>query len=210
MVRFSDSDKQVQMRLLTLTCLLLSLIVAGCGSGIGHHVAPAAPADTSRYYPLESFYRAQIEYVDLRNFPIYRIRTIDGKKDSAAMSKDEFVAFAKGLFYSQTFRPEDKRRYRESVFEDESTDSYTLNYAALDTDLVVRSVDILLNRQSNAVKRVFVKSFYRPSPDTLVEQVFSLKADKSMQLSKTITADNYNRTELNYINWNDRLRESDK
>lgn len=198
------------MRLLTLICLLLALAAAGCGSGPGHHVAPETPADTSRYYSLENFYRTQIEYVDLRNFPIYRIRTIDNKKDSAAMSKDEFVSFANGLFYSQTFRPADKRRYRESVFEDESTDSYTLNYSALDTVLAVRSVDILLNRQNNAVKRVFVKSFYRPSPDTLVEQVFSLKADKSMQLNKTITAPGYNRTELNYINWNDRPQESEK
>lgn len=198
------------MRLLTLICLLLALIVAGCGSGTGHHVAPPAPADTSRYYSLESFYRAQIEYVDLRNFPIYRIHTVDNKKDSATMTKDEFVAFANGLFYSQTFRPADKRRYRESVFEDESTDSYTLSYAALDTGLTVRSVDILLNRQNNAVKRVFVKSLYRPSADTLVEQVFSLKTDKSMQLNKTITAQGYHRTELENINWNDRLRESDK
>ncbi|MBV9987248.1 MAG: hypothetical protein JO301_06185 [Chitinophagaceae bacterium] len=191
------------MRSLALTAFFFCLILAGCGHG-GRPAATVPPADTAKYYSLDAFYRSQLDYVELRNFPIYRIRILNGKKDSAAFSKDDFAALASSLFRTQTFLPRDKAMYKETVFEDQSTDSYTLNYTATDPAPAVRSVDILLDRASNAVKRVFVKSSYRAGRDTTVEQVFGIKAFKSMQLNRTITAKGYRSTELNYINWNDK------
>jgi hypothetical protein len=191
------------MKFLALPAFLYCFILVSCGDG-GHSPKSSPVADTAKYYSLDAFYRSQLEYVELRNFPMYRVRIVNGRKDSAAFSKDDFSALAGRLFPTQTFAQKDKALYRETVFEDQSTESYTLNYTATDTAPDVRSVDILLDRLSNAVKRVFVKSLYRAGGDTTVEQVFGLKSYKSMQLNRTITAPGYRSTELNYINWNDK------
>jgi hypothetical protein len=191
------------MKFLALPALLSCFILVSCGHG-GHSPKSSPVADTAKYYSLDAFYREQLQYVELRNFPMYRVRIVDGRKDSAALGKNDFSALARQLFPTQAFAQKDKALYRETVFEDETTESYTLNYTTTDPVPDVRSVDILLDRLSNTVKRVFVKSLYRGGGDTTVEQVFGLKSYKSMQLNRTITAPGYRSTELNYINWNDK------
>lgn len=162
-------------------------------------------ADTAKFYPLEQFFRNQVEYVDLRAFPVYRITITDGKKDSAVLSRGDFFRWADIFIQSAFADPKLKAAYKETVFEDLSTESYTLNYSPHDPSTVtVQNIDILLSQELKQVKRVFIKSLYTRG-DTTIEEQGSWKTDKSFQVNRVkYMAGGYRSTELNYINWNDR------
>lgn len=194
------------MRSFPAIFLLACLYICSCRSDTGQtgNSAPSL-ADTAKFYPLGQFFRNQVEHVDLRAFPIYRITITDGKKDSAAVGREEFFRWS-DIFIQRAFAdPELKAAYKETVFEDLSTESYTLNYSPHDpSSVTVQNIDILLSQELKQVKRVFIKSLYKRG-DTTIEEQANWKTDKSFQVNRIkYTAGGYRSTELNYINWNER------
>jgi hypothetical protein len=191
---------------LFLAFVISCLYLCSCQSDTGQdNNGTPVLADTAKFYPLGQFFRSQIEYVDLRAFPVYRISTIDGRKDSSAISREEFFKWA-DVFVQRSFAdPELKAAYKETMFEDISTDSYTLNYSPhKPLSVEVQNIDILLGHEIKEVKRVFIKSLYARG-DTTIEEQCSWKTNKSFQINRVkYTSSGYRSTELNYINWNDR------
>lgn len=161
-------------------------------------------ADTAKFYPLRNFFKEQIQYVDLRNFPIYQLKTTDGVKDSTSRTKDQFIQLA-GIFLQHDISdPAVKVLYQESVFQDLGTASVTINYTSTHPDAEVKNIDILLDESTNLVKRVFIRCQHT-SGDTTIEEQCNWKANKSFQLNRTYhTPGGYQKEELNYINWNDK------
>ncbi|NCI45435.1 hypothetical protein [Sediminibacterium soli] len=189
--------------LITAMALLGGLFLFACGSGNAPTKPIANVSDTASFFSLEGFFRSQIEYVDLRNFEIYRITTLNGRRDSSAIDVNGFKQWAR-VFLDRSFTPAQKPLYRETVFQDMSTDSYTLNYAPIDQEKVtVKNVDVLLSQETNAAKRIFIKSLYTAG-DTTIEEQCNWKADKSFQVNRVKTIHGQVFTELNFINWNDR------
>ncbi|MCA6451333.1 MAG: hypothetical protein IM584_02490 [Chitinophagaceae bacterium] len=189
---------------LALSCLLF-ILITGCRSKKPASAKNAAQvSDTAKFYPLHQFFTEQIQYVDLRNFPIYQIREKDGKKDSLPISKEQFIGLAQVFLAHSLTDPKVKSLYKESVFQDLSTGSVTLNYSPADANAEVQNIDILLEESTNLVKRVFIRCLHTKGDTTIAEQC-NWKANKSFQINRTITTGNgYSVTELNYINWNDK------
>ena len=192
------------MKLFPVFFLLLIVPLTACHSPGQKDAKTDILADTAKFYPLRIFFKEQIQYVDLRNFPIYRVTEKDGKKDSSAITKDQFVSLAETFFDKDISEPRVKALYKESAFHDLSTGSITLNYKPSDNKAPVQNVDILLDEQTNLVKRVFIRVLYLKGDTTFIEQ-YNWKANKSFQVTRSITtANGYTSTELNYINWNDK------
>ena len=186
--------------------LLCLLMAAACHHGETSDSKKALlVSDTAKYYPLADFFRAQKEYVDLRNFPIYQIRKMDGKKDSISISKESFLAISNSFSLEADRFQKSKQLYKESVFQDLSTSSYTLNYTPIQYETTeIQDIDILLAEETNLVKRVFIKRVYASGDSSITEQ-FSWKADKSFQITRFIKkAAHFSRTETQYVNWNDK------
>lgn len=192
------------MKIVTVNVLFIFSALMACHSNTNYTIAKPVMADTAKFYPLAAFFKSQIQYVDLRNFPIYKITLQDGKKDSVSLNKEEFISWA-GIFLARSISdPTIKGLYTETVFHDLSTASYTLNYTTADTAAEVRNIDILLDEETNNVKRIFIKSLYKRG-DTSIEEQCNWKAFKSFQVNRSLQTHNgYNRTSLNYINWNDK------
>jgi len=186
--------------------LLCLLMAAACHHGETSD-AKKAPvlSDTAKYYPLTDFFRAQKEYVDLRNFPIYQIRETDGKKDSTGVSKESFLAISNSFSLQADRFQKNKQLYKESVFQDLSTSSYTLNYTPVQYETTdIQNIDILLAEETNLVKRVFIKRVYTSGDSSITEQ-YGWKADKSFQITRFIKkGGHFSRTETQYVNWNDK------
>jgi hypothetical protein len=191
------------MKLLSAILGIYIMILVACQSKPANKQPAAQPSDTSKFYPLRTFFKEQIQYVDLRGFTIYRITEKDGKKDSAGISKEAFIALA-GVFLERDISdPSIKALYKESVFHDLSTESITLNYTPVNSDAQVRNIDILLDEQTNMVKRVFIRSVYTKGDTTISEQC-NWKTNKSFQVNRSLSAKKgYTSTELNFVNWND-------
>ncbi len=184
--------------------LFLLAGVTACTSRNGNTGKENIKTDTAKIFATTPFFKQQIEYVDLRNFPIYRITVIDGKKDSTAISKEEFIKWA-GIFLDKDISvPQTAAGYKESVFNDLSTGSITLNYSPINGEANIQNIDVLLAQETNQVKRILIRSVYNRG-DTLVTESCSWKADKSFQVNRSYTTKSgYHKTELNLINWNDK------
>jgi hypothetical protein len=188
-----------------LRFLFLFLVFPSC-----KNVPPAPPTkeeiqatDTAHFYPLDVYFKEQIQYVDLRAFPLYRITVKDGKRDSAALSKSEFIVLADTFLKNDIAAPEVKALYRETSFDDMSTGSLTLNYKPTDKNAAVQNIDILMDQEgAHLIKRVTIRAVYMKG-DTTVTEVGSWKTNKSFQLNRSLETKTYSSTELNFINWND-------
>jgi hypothetical protein len=191
------------MKLLSAILGIYIMTLVACQSKPPNKQPATQPSDTSKFYPLRNFFTEEIQYVDLRSFPIYRVTVKDGKKDSSAISKEEFISLA-GIFLERDISdPVIKALYKETVFHDLSTGSITLNYTPVNNDARVQNIDVLLDEQTNIVKRVFIRSVYKKA-DTSISEQCNWKAGKSFQVNRSFSAKNgYASTELNYVNWND-------
>jgi hypothetical protein len=183
---------------------IFSCIITACHTNNGGIKKNLPVADTAKYYPLNQFFKEQLQYVDLRNFSIYQLSNVDGKKDSSSISKDELLAWGTFFIRQSAFFQQNKQLYKESVFQDLSTKSYTLNYTPFDQHTTdIQNIDILLDDETNIVKRVFIKRVYTAGDTTITEQ-YNWKAYKSFQLTRyKTTMANYTSSGITYVNWND-------
>ena len=192
------------MKQITAASLLSLIILFGCQSRNAKNGNGSTHSDTAKFFATTSFFKSQIQYVDLRNFPIYKISIVDGKRDSVALSKEAFSQWAALFLEKDISVPEKAAGYKESVFNDLSTGSITLNYSPLDGEAVIQNIDVLLEQETSQVKRILIKSVYNHGDTTITEQC-SWKTDKSFQVNRSYTTKSgYQRTELNTINWNDK------
>ena len=192
-----------RMKMLSVTILFFLLIANACHTNTGQPKAGSPTVDTGKFYPIQAFFKSQVEYVDLRNYPIYKITVKDGKKDSAQVSKDQFIALAKIFLDRSISSPGIKALYKETVFHDLATRSITLNYSPTNPDAEVQNIDVLLDEETNNVKRIFIRSAYQRG-DTVFTEQCSWKAFKSFRVNRELqTKNGYHSTELNFINWND-------
>ncbi|MDB5211589.1 MAG: hypothetical protein JWQ30_2416 [Sediminibacterium sp.] len=192
------------MKIAPLFLFLFILIISSCNNEPPKTQPAVKVEDTAKFYPLKDFINEQVRYVDLRNFPIYKITVRDAKKDSVTISKDQFIALA-GIFLNReaSFTKE-KASFKESVFNDQSTGSITFNYQSTNSKTEVQAIDVLLDEQTNIVKRIFIRSEYNRG-DTTVREQCNWKANKSFQVNRTLTTKGgYASDERNYINWNDK------
>ena len=144
--------------------------------------------------------------VDLRAYTIYMIKELNGKKDSVALDKDAFKAMAVQFLNKDVSSVEMHNKYTESVFHDLSTKSYTLNYRPKSVDEPIQNIDILLDENTNIIKRVFIRIETMRKDTSVIEQ-WNWKADKSFQINKfSKTPSGFVSNEFNYVSWNDRKK----
>lgn len=160
-------------------------------------------ADSTKYFALNGFFNQQIVDVDLRAYPIYLIKEINGKRDSIGIDKEIFKSYASLFLQKDISAPEMHDRFTETIFHDLSTKSYTINYRPKSPTEAIQNIDILLDENTNIVKRIFIRTETNHKDTSIIEQC-NWKADKSFQINRVSkTATGYTNNEFNYINWND-------
>ncbi|MDP1841878.1 MAG: hypothetical protein Q8K64_00565 [Sediminibacterium sp.] len=190
---------------------LFSLFIFACGNSTQKKINSNIPvADTAKFYPIDQFIQEQIRYVDLRNFIITKTNTNKtssnnagaNKTDSSKLviSKEAFISEASIILNEAIAWSKQKHLYKETVFQDLSTASYTINYTALDAATPIQRVDILLSEETNILKRLFIRK-NEQIKDTVITHQYSWVADQSFQISSSAVAPNYNKTTANFVNW---------
>lgn len=182
----------------------LLVLVSACHTDKQTEVqTKSSTSDTGRFYPIGEFFKSQIEYVDLRNFTITRKTDLDGKKDSMVISKEQFANLARPFLEKDISATGTRNLYKETVFQDLSTGSYTLNYTPIQPGLDIQHIDVLLDDQHKMVKRIFIRCSYVKGDTTLTEQ-YSWKANKSFMIARTSqTISGHTSNSLTFVNWNE-------
>lgn len=188
------------MRKLVFTLLTIVALYA-CGNKKKQTTDKAIVlADTAKFYPANSFINEQIKYVDLRNFTITKKLTTLSILDSGSISKDQFIEFALPFLQKTAEFTKQKNLFKESVFEDLGTESYTLNYTALSKTTNILSIDILLSEQTNLVKRLFIREQLWVN-DTLIIKQYSWVADRRFQISESKKKGEFNSKNKLEVEW---------
>lgn len=157
--------------------------------------------DTENFYPIDNFIAEQMKYVDLRNFKIQK--TIDSGllKNSNPIDKETFlVAASKILSLSKEFI-NNKQLYKEVVFQDLSTDSYTINYTTINASIPLQRIDILLSEQTKMVKRVLMRKVSEANGIITTQQI-NWETDHQFQVIISKEIANKISTVSTSISWN--------
>src|SRR5574343_488108 len=149
-----------------------------------------ALSDTAKFYPIEKFIQDEIQYVDLRDFIINETKlqengdTVLAKKvnSTSQLTKDEFITAATEIKNKAVWFSNNKHLYKETVFQDLGTESYTINYQSENADIT--NIDLLLNEQNNLPKRLFIRDITKEQENTITVQ-YSWTDRKSTRLNSS-------------------------
>jgi hypothetical protein len=183
--------------------LLLGLLLclAACRQKQQAQSPPVYRNDTIPFFPVKDFLESQVRKVDSIPYFLYAITEKEGQKDSAAVSREAFRQAMAAFLQYDISAPAVKKYYNESVFNDESTHSYTLHYATGNKALPVQTVDVLLSQDDQHVKRVFM-TWVQNSGDSTVFNRLSWKTDASCTLVSSLGRGNKESvTETTWV-WN--------
>ena len=176
--------------------------VYGCRQ---HHSAllQQPKADLTKFFPVNDFILNDINEVEQTPYYIYQITIHQNKKDSSSISVQDFKRIAALFLEKNITQPEISPQYRESVFNDLSTSSYTITYRTLNEQLPVKDVTVLLDNTSNKLKRIFIDCEFKRNDSDFIEKYF-WKTGKSLQLNQLIKYNNQTVfDEQKKIVWND-------
>jgi hypothetical protein len=146
-------------------------------------------SDTANYFPIHSFIEEQSRFIDLRNFNIVRTITQLNSTKKDTLTKEVFFAELSNFKDLATSFNTQKQYYKETVFQDLGTESYTLNYKSTKPDLPIQRIDILLRAETNTVKQLFARCVYQRNDSSITRQ-FSFTADKKMEVSTEYSINN--------------------
>ena len=178
-----------------------------CGNGGTKKIATATQDSTAVYYPINNYIRQQVKDVDTTPYYLYRLQIIDNKKDSSVVSRAVFDAETKQFLLPGLEDKSFRSNFTESVFDDESTNSITLTYTPKDTNNIVQNASILLDKENQMVKWIFINTLSTGGDSTVIQRI-GWKGDKSCYINKAITHLNKKETQVQTaFVWNDKEEE---
>ena len=187
------------------TCLTMILLTA-CSGKDATNEKEKNNDGPDQIYPVSLFFQEQIHEVDSLKLPTVKYSVTNLRKDTAAISMEEFKALAKEFVDSDITQPAIRKHYKETSFADQSIPSITLNYSTDNKDLAIQRVDVILD--PNPVTDDKVKTIYIEKKETLRDTVvikkLYWKAGKNFQVitSKKVGGQPENISQLK-VAWDD-------
>jgi len=162
----------------------------GCRNSNNSSNGNNSQADTTRFFQVTRFIKNEIEEVNKTPYYIYKLEVNNGKVDSTPINTAIFnqisTAFLHPDFNDESLKP----KYKENIFEDQTTKSFTISYSTLDKNIEIQNVEILLKEDGQTVKRVFMRKFLNYSDSSAIEQL-SWKPGERFQINRSVQkADN--------------------
>lgn len=184
-----------------LTVILMSYLLLACGEKVQTQNQLQPSPDSTQFYPTASFFENQMAIIPTMKKDMLVFHTKDEKKDSALLTVAAFNELIQEFISKDITDDATKKHYRETVFQDAATASYTMSYTAVDTTVPVRGMEVLLDEQTNLVKRVFIRSMYRKGNTSIMEQ-HNWNTAKGFQIIRSITnTQGHTTNELTEVQW---------
>lgn len=184
--------------------LILSLLAFGCKTKSTKQEATST-TDTTSFFSVGNFFKNEVKDVELTPYLMYQITTkANGAKDSSAIDRTVFATLSNQFIACDISDSIQKQNYKEVVFKDNSTKSITINYSTTSKDLPIQSIDVLLDEETNNVRRIFIRQAL-DNKDSSTTVLYSWKANKNFTITKSVVKkDGTKYTEQQYVNWNDK------
>lgn len=141
--------------------------------------------DTTRFFQVNEYLQGQIKEVNATPFFIYKIDVVNDTKDSTPINTSYFNQLSQQFLTPDINNEKLKPFYTESIFEDQTTKGFTINYSTPNKELELQTVDILLAEDGQTVKRIFLRKFFNYADSSAIEQL-SWKPGESFQVNRSV------------------------
>lgn len=167
-----------------LLCSILMFLIC-CKQGPGNSPITSA-TDTVHFYQVGQFIASQIADVKKTPYSIYKKTTINSRKDSIQIDPTQFENLAQQFKVVEINEDPLKREYVETVFFDQTTRTYTLNYSTKNKVLEVQNIDVLLYEDAATLKRIFIRKFFNYNTDSSAIEQLSWKPNEQFEVSRVV------------------------
>jgi hypothetical protein len=176
-----------------------SLFLFSCKEGKEHQ----QKEDTVTFFPLRELIMGDVKDIVQTPYLLVAYTITDNRMDSIVIDTTDVKVWAERFLQKDFNDPAWKPQFNEAVFNDQTTQTYTLSYTTKDANIPLKQADITAEENSNKVKRIFVRHQWL-SGDTVYFTNGVWKPGKSFWISTTKKfQDSVIQTQLNYIKWND-------
>lgn len=178
-----------------------------CKNKNGQKFQPDSAVDSSHYFQTAVIIQNDIKELDSVPYYIYQLKTVNGKRDSTSIKTADFKQLAQQFLKPDITTDDMKPQYKESIFEDRTLGGFTINYTAINKELEVQSIDILLKDDGKTVKHIFIKK-YKDYGDSAVMEQLAWKPQQQFQVVRSVQQKNGR--ENNYqtlVVWNDKPKD---
>ena len=142
--------------------------------------------DTVQFYQISQFVTTQVNDVKKTPYFIFKKTNINGRIDSGQIDNNQFEKLARQFEEPDISEVPLKKEYVESVFFDQTTKTYTLNYSTRNKELEVQNIDVLLNADGSTLKRIFIRKFFTYNRDSSAIEQLSWKPNEQFQISRVV------------------------
>jgi hypothetical protein len=183
--------------------LLLLVFVSSCSSKPKKEETKTAKEE-KKFFDIKHYINSDLEDIKRTPYYIYKLDVVNGKQDSVTITPTEAIAFAQGFLQPDINDPSVKEFYKESIFEDQTINSFTVSYTTTNKELPVQNLDVILKEDGKTVKRLFIRKFYNENDVSRVEQ-WGWKPGQSFEVNRLITEED--KPEISHrtrIVWNEK------
>lgn len=180
---------------------LMSLVitVSSCGSK-GN--ANAEKSDTTKFFQTAFVIQKDIREVNATPYYLYRLDEVNGKKDSTPINTAQFNKIAARFLNPDINDKKLKPFYKESIFEDQTMQGFTVNYSTTNKDLEIHSVDVLLKDDGKTIKNIMIRKFFNYKDSSAIEQLTWKPGEKFQILRSVQKPDNSENNYQTTVVWN--------
>jgi hypothetical protein len=173
------------MKMACIIAIVIALSSTFCNSKQNGAKSNENKIDTTKFFQLTQFLQSQIKEVNATPFFIYKIDILHNKHDSTPINTAIFNQVAKQFLAPDINDEKIKHYYTESIFEDQTTKSFTISYSTTNKALELQNVDILLDEDGQTVKRVLLRKYYNYPDSSAIEQL-SWKPGENFQVNRSV------------------------
>ena len=142
-------------------------------------------SDSAVFFPVHDYFISQLKDADSAASLFTLQKNINGIKDSSSIHADSAKKWAAVFLETDLDKKEIKKFYKETIFEDLTTASYTFSYKTNSEKLTIKNVDVLLDKGTQQVKWVFITR-YRQNGDSSISEKLSWHGNKNFSVNKII------------------------
>ncbi len=203
-ITFFRYKKLYFRRLVFFILLFVTVIIFSCSEPNTQNAEAKLPSsDSSVFYPVQDFFYREIKNIKDSAKLITLMTENDGQKDSSIITKAQLTELARPFFENNISNLSVKKYYRESIFQDETTGTYTFDYSSVNNSLPLQNMQVLLDKENQQVKRVFI-SQVKASGDTVTVQKLGWKTGEGffVNSSQQLSANKETVTQITVV-WKD-------
>lgn len=158
-----------------------------CSCSNNHNISGevSSTPDSAVFFPIHDYFISQLKDADSSASFFTLQQNINGAKDSAYIDAGSLKKIAAIFLETDIEKNEIKKFYKETIFEDLTTASYTFSYKTTNEKLVTKNVDVLLDRGTQQVKWIFITR-YRKSIDSSITEKLNWHSHKSFSVNRMI------------------------